>query len=336
MSKRNEMIASVLNAIMKKVSLTNEELDDIRIILTEIVSDYEVESRNTDLIPSESFVPNYYGLFIAWKKIAGRTVETLKLYNYYLMDFFVNKPAPIEQMDSSLMIRYLYDYQKRKGVGNRTLDSVRIILNTFFQWAANEGYIERNFCGNIDPIKYTAKPRKPLTDEEVEIFREACETYRERAIVDTLLSTGMRIGEMAGLSWGDIDMDKREIVVFGKGSKYRTVIFDSRTKVSLLRYRAVCPIRSTYVFQTEKYPYGQLTKGAIGDVIKHIDERAKMDTHVTAHVLRHTFATHALSRGMSLDKLKTLLGHENYDTTLIYADIDMSNVQYEYRQCFGS
>lgn len=336
MSKRNELIASVLAAIMQKVSLTNDEVDDIRIILTKIVSDYEVEVRNTELIPASSFVPDYYGLFIAWKKIAGRTVETLKLYNYYLMDFFLNKPAPLEEMDSSLMIRYLYDYQKRKGVGNRTLDSVRIVINTFLQWAANEGYIEKNFCGNIDPIKYTAKPRKPLSDEEVEIFREACETYRERAIVDTFLSTGVRIAELARLNWSDIDMDKREIVVFGKGGKYRTVCFDSRTKVSLMRYRAVCPIPSTYVFQSEKYPYGQLAKEAISGIIQRIDRRAKMDAHVTAHVLRHTFATHALARGMSIDKLKTLLGHENYDTTLIYADIDMSQVQYEYRQCFGS
>lgn len=336
MSKRNEMIASVLDAIMKKVSLTNEELDDIRIILTEIVSDYEVELRNTDLIPAESFVPEYYGLFIAWKKIAGRTVETLKLYNRYLMDFFLNKPAPMEQMDSSMMIRYLYDYQRRTGIGNRTLDSVRIVINTFLQWAANEGYIERNFCGNIDPIKYTAKPRKPLSDEEVEIFREACETYRERAIVDVLLSTGMRLSELAGLNWSDIDMDKREIVVLGKGSKYRTACFDSRAKVSLLRYRAVCPVPSTYVFQTNVYPYSKLTKGAISGLIRRIDYRSKMDAHVSAHVLRHTFATHALARGMSIDKLKTLLGHVNYDTTLIYADIDMSQVQYEYKQCFGS
>ena len=334
MSKRDEFVTLVLSQLCEELS--GEQIEVVKQVLNTAITDYEIEVRNTSIIPSDGFVPHYYGLYIARKKIAGRTDATIRLYNYYLIDFFLNKPAPIEHMDSSLMVRYLYDYKKRKKISNSTLDQVRIIMNGFFEWASNEGYIARNFVANIDPIKHIDKPRQPLTEEEMVMLRDACETYRERAIIDTFLYTGIRIAELANMKWSDIDMQRKTIKIFGKGSKYRTVIFNSTAKISLLKYKLVQCGDSEYVFLSEKKPYNKLCKGAIGRIISDIDKRTEFSHHVSAHVLRHTFATQALIHGMSIEKMRILLGHENYSTTLLYAEIDMSQVEYEYKKSFGA
>ena len=334
MSKRDEFVGIVLSKLINE--LTAEQMVAVERALTECVSDYEIEERNTEIVPADSFIPEYYGIYIARKKIAGRTLETLKIYNYYLMDFFLNKPAPIDQMDSTLMVRYLYDYQKRKGVGNNTLDQCRIILNGFFEWAANEGYIKKNFVGNLDPIKHADHQRQPLTEEEVVMLRDACETYRERAIIDTFLATGVRLSELVRIKWSDIDMNHRTIQIFGKGKKHRVVMFDSIAKVSLLKYKLVRNGDSPYVFVQDRYPFDPLKKSGVSLIVRRLDYRSGFTAHVSPHILRHTFATNALARGMSMEKLRLLLGHEEFSTTLIYAKVDMSQVEYEYRRCFGA
>lgn len=333
MSKRDEVVTMVMNSLLDRFN--NEQLDVIEKTLSDVVADYEIENRITDIVPSEDFVPSYYPLFIARKKLAGRSIGTLKLYSHYLMDFFLYKPAPIEQMDSSLMVAYLYDFQRRHNVSNRTLDSVRTVINGFFQWAANEGYVPKNFVGNIDSIKFVEKPREPLTEEEVVLLKDACITPREQAFVNLLLSTGVRISEAANIKWDDIDFDGKTIKVFGKGSKYRTVMFDSATKLALLRYKLAKLGDSENVFSADKYPYGSVKKRALEMMMNKVAKRARISHHVTPHVLRHTFATQALARGMSIEKLKTLLGHEDYSTTLIYAKVNLNQVESEYKRCFA-
>lgn len=333
MSKRDEFVVRVLQTLDGEFE--PKQLEAIESVLVETISDYEVESRVTDLVPYGRNVPEWYAIFLAKKKLSGRTVETLKLYNKQIMDFFMFAPAPLDKMDGTLMLSYLYNYQLRRGVSNRTLDQVRIMLNTFFDWALNEGYIKSNFVANIDPIKYMEKPRQPLTEEEVVLVRDACETYRERAIVDTFLYTGVRLAELVGMKWSDIDMDKRTIKVIGKGNKPRTVVFNSQTKISLLQYKLVRLGDDDHVFLSDKYPYHPIGKAGVSLIIKKISERANISAEVTPHIFRHTFATHAIARGMSLDKVQELLGHENFTTTKIYAKIDLTQITHEYRRCFA-
>lgn len=329
---RDELVTRVMARL---VGLDDEQRQMVERVLVECISDYEVQMRQTAIVPAESFVPEWFGIFIAKKMLSGRAMGTVKLYSYYLMDFFLHKPAPIEEMDTSLMMLYLYDVQRRKGICNNTLERIRITLNVFFGWALNEGYVSSNFVSNIDPIKYVEKPRNPLTEEEEIMLRDACESCRDRAIIDVFLSTGVRISELVNIKWGDIDFQSKTIRIFGKGSKYRTVFFNAKTKVSLLKYKLLGHGDSEYVFVSERSPYSPIGKGCVHKVIKTLAKKSGVKSNVSAHVLRHTFATRALSRGMSLEKLKELLGHESCDTTLIYAQIEMNQVDYEYRRAFG-
>lgn len=334
MSKRDEFVTIVMEKLVNEIP--QEQFEIVHNVLSDCAAEFEIEKRCTDIVQSADLIPEWYGVFLARKKVAGRTIGTLKLYNYYIVDFFLHIPVPLEKMDSTLMIQYLYNLQKRKGICNSTLDQCRIILNTFFQWAADEGYIKNNFVGNIDPIKCIEKPREPLTDEEVVMLRGSCETFRELAIIDTFLATGIRIGELANLKWSDINMQDKTMMIFGKGNKYRTVMFDSTAKVSLLKYKITVSGDNPYVFLSDRRPYNNLTKGGISRIISQLNKKKEFSANVTAHVLRHTFATKALARGMSLEKLRILLGHENIATTLIYAKVDLSQVQQEYEKCFGA
>lgn len=329
---RNEFITKVMTRLE---GLNDDQKQMIEHVLVECIADYEVEVRQTAIVPAASFVPQYFAVFLAKKMLSGRAKGTIKLYNYYLMDFFLHKPAPIEEMDTTLMLKYLYDVQRRKNLCNNTLERIRIMLNVFFDWAQQEGYVHRNFVKNVDPIKYVEKPRKPLTEEEEEMLRDACETYRDRAMLDVFLATGVRISELVNMKWEDIDMAKKTIQVFGKGSKYRKVFFNSKTKVSLLRYKLVRPGDSEYVFVSERYPYNVIQKGGVHLVIKRLAKHSGITTHVSAHVLRHTFATRALAKGVSLEKLKEMLGHESCDTTLVYAKIEEQQIRHEYQKAFG-
>ena len=327
--------------LVTRVMADLNDLDDeikIRIeqSLVKCLYDYDVTVRQTAIVPAESFIPQYFGVFIAKKMISGRAKGTLKLYNYYISDFFLHKPAPLDKMDTALMIRYLYDFQKRKNVCNSTLDSARIMLNTFFEWAYTEGYIKSNFVKNVDAIQYIEKIRNPLSGEDVELLREACKTDRERAIIDVLVATGVRISELINIKWNDIDMNEKLIVVFGKGSKFRRVVFDSRAKISLLRYKVSRNGDSPYVFVSDRKPYDGLKKAQMHNIIKAIAKRSGISAEVSAHIFRHTFATNALDRGMSLEKVKELLGHENCDTTLVYAKSGMSHIQHAYHMAFGN
>ncbi len=333
MSKRDEFIIKVLNTL--KGEFSTEDLESIESALVETLSDYEITTRVTDVVEYGREVPEWYAIFLAKKRIAGRTMDTLKLYNKQIIDFFRNAPAPLDDMDGTLMFSYLYNYQKRRGVTNRTLDQVRIMLNAFFDWAASEGYIKKNFVASIDPIKYVERPRQPLTEEEVVLVRDACETYRERAIVDVFLYTGVRLSELANMKWSDIDLDKKTITVFGKGSKYRTVLFNSQTKISLLQYKLVRLGDSDRVFLSDKYPYNPINKEGVSAIIRKISSRANISARLTPHVFRHTFATQAIARGMAPDKLQELLGHENYATTQIYVQNDMAQTACEYKRCFA-
>ena len=333
MSKRDEFVLKVIAKLSNEIPL--EQLPIIESTLAECVSDYEIENRNTEIVPFSSIVPEWYGYFIAKKKIAGRTTETLKLYNNVIVEFFQYIPVPLDEMDGTMMLAYLYDYQKRHGISNRTLDQRRIMLHTFIQWAVNEGYVRRNFVACIDPIKYIEKPRQPLTDEEIIAVRDTCETYRERAIVDVFLYTGIRLSELANLKWSDINMQTRTITVFGKGSKYRTVLFNSQTKHSLLQYKLVRHSDDDYVFVSERYPYKKIGKEGVSRIISQLSKRCGLSIKITPHIFRHTFATHAIAKGMSIEDVSALLGHNSLSTTQIYAKVDMSSIAHEYARSFA-
>lgn len=120
--------------------------------------------------------------------------------------------------------------------GKVTIDNIRRSLSTFFSWMEEEDYIIKSLMKRIHKVKTAIIVKDTIPNEKVEILRDNCNNLRDRAMIDFLLSTGIRVGELVRLNISDIDFSERECVVYGKGDKERKAYFDAKTKIHRLNY----------------------------------------------------------------------------------------------------
>ena len=153
----------------------------------------------------------------------------------------------------------------------------------------------------------------------------------EKALVEFLVSSGCRVSEVAGLRVQDIDWQERKCKVIGKGGKQRTVYFSVRAKLMLQLYIEGRK-GGEALFSSSRAPYEPLSDRGIEKIISKLGKRIGMERPLYPHLMRHTFASHALSAGMDLTVIQHLLGHTDPKTTLIYAEINPIRVQYEYNR----
>lgn len=310
----------------------------LRTVLQELqvfTSNYDISQRETHVIPYQSNIPDCYRVYMVAKKIEGMSPESMKTYNFYLTDFFEHINRPFEQVTTNDIRIYLYETQKRTGVSNRTLDGKRLVINTFMDWCWKEGYIPNNPCASINPIKFEEKPREPLSNMELEIVRDACENYRDKAMIELFYSTGCRLSEMVNLKISDIDFASKEVHLFGKGSKHRTSYLNAKAEYMLKKYFELERSKesiSDSVFVIFRKPYNGMHKGAIYARVKAIQKRSGIERSLFPHLLRHTMATDALNRGMNVAEVKEILGHEKLDTTMIYAKISHDSVKFNHKR----
>lgn len=317
------------NEVMMKLAdkVSDAELQTIRGCILAVLSNYDITARETAVALYKSYVPRFYEMYLATLKINGRSIGTIKTYNFHLIDFFINLSRPVNEITSADIYAYLFALQEKGTVSNRTIDHVRIIINTFLEWATTEGYIERNACRSIRPITYRERPRQPLTDIELEMVRDACRTERESAIVETLYSTGCRVTELAILEKGSVNFADRAVTLLGKGNKYRVSFLNARAELMLRKYLKTRTDDCPALIVTERKPIRPLTKETYEKIVHDIGERAMLKRPLTPHVFRHTFATNLVRRGASIEDVQKLLGHEKTSTTMIYTKIDLSAVK---------
>lgn len=213
------------------------------------------------------------------------------------------------------------------------MDGKRLVINTFFEWCRDEGYINKNPCKQIHPIKYEAKPREPLTGIELELVRDACKTYREKAIIETLYSTGCRVTELVRLKKTDVDFQKGEVYLFGKGNKQRTSYINAKAEVALKKYLFTRMDDNPALFVSERKPHQGLKKTSIEKIVREIGQRSGIGRRVFPHLIRHTTGTDALMRGMTLPELQELFGHVKPETTMIYAKTCRDNIKHNHQRC---
>ena len=165
-------------------------------------------------------------------------------------------------------------------------------------------------------------------------MRDNCTELRDLAMIDLLASTGMRVGEMVLLNQDDIDFNERECIVFGKGDKERLVYFDARTKIHLQNYLASRTDTEQALFVSLKAPYKRLQIGGVESRLREMGKRLDIPK-VHPHKFRRTLATVAIDKGMPIEQLQQLLGHQRIDTTLKYAMVKQSNVKLAHRKYIG-
>lgn len=255
------------------------------------------------------------------------------LYDLYLKDFFLVMNKDIKKITTNDIRVYLYKVQQQRKLSNRTLDSRRSAIHAFLEWATNEEYIDRNPCRNIKRIKYERKKKKPLTPLEMEQLRNACETVRDKALVEFFYSTGCRVTECERMNLDDVDFLKKEVHLFGKGDKHRTSFLNAKAELALKNYLETRNLDAPALFVGERKPYNRLKKAAIEKRFRQLGEKAGIKRRVHPHLIRHTSATDARDHGMPIEEVKEFLGHSSIATTLEYADVTEATTKCSHKRC---
>ena len=313
-------------------ALSNEQNVDVATalrVLDQVAMHYEVKQKEASVIVFEGELPEVARTYLVCKKMAGLSNGTLKNYEIILNVFFKEVKRLPQFITANEIREFLYSYQEQNGVSRRTIDKYREYITRFFTWSYNEGYIPDNPAKNIAAIKYEEKPREALTQVELEYLRMACETARERAIIEFLYSTGARVSELTVIKKSDVNWYEKSVHLFGKGRKHRMSFLNAKAEVALIKYLETRDDNCEYLFVSMKKPYHNLSKDAIEKIVRNIARRAsdKIGKRITPHILRHTTASVALQSGMPISDISKLLGHESIDTTMIYAKASLEDVR---------
>jgi len=263
----------------------------------------------------------YVDMFIDAKRVENLSARTLKYYDQTIRKCVDYIGKPLRLVDANDIRRCLSWAMVERKCSPTTVNNERRVLSTFFQWLENEDIIRKSPVKRTKALKEERGDKKPFTDEDIAKLREACRNDRERAVVELLLSSGMRVAELHGLNCTDMDMQGRECEVLGKGRKRRTCYFSAEAKLHLERYLESRTDENPALIVSDKKPNTRLGISAIEGMVRRIGKRAGVsNTH--PHRFRRTMATNNLRRGMKLEEIQQLLGHSNMDTTLIYAKVD--------------
>lgn len=320
--------------MMELSSLQIGDSEEVLMALDRVMAYYTITPREMGLSIAQEEIPGLVKMYLVCKKMEGLSDCTLRNYSTTLKVFFRHLRKAPEEVTSNDIRLFLYYYQKNTGVKSGSLNKYREYINRFFCWCHGEGYIPTNPSRNVGTIRYEKKPRVALTQIELEYLRSVCIDPREKAIIEFLYSTGCRVSELSQLKLSDLNWENKSVHLFGKGRKHRTSFLNAKAEISLLHYLETRSDDCEFVFVSQREPIRQLQVPAIQKIIRGITKRSTNEAvrGVTPHILRHTMATAALQGGMPVVEVSRLLGHENLDTTLIYAKSSYSDIQASHRK----
>lgn len=309
-----------INTVSMKMNLDQKDTQKLKNLLwMELYSYSLVKISETEIVVrNETFNENALKMFFVAKSVQGCTKRTMQYYRNTIQQFvsFLND-KPVNQITTN-DIRYFFAVKKERDKNkDSNINNMRRVLSSFFGWLHEEEYIPKNPMNKIKQIRVEKRVKKPFKDVELEKLRyAAANDLRLTALLEVLLSTGCRISEVSGMNKEDLDGD--EIVVYGKGKKERTVYLNAKAKLALERYIASRKDDEKPLFVSKDEPHSRLLVSAMGKNIRDLGKACGVND-VHPHRFRRTSATMALNRGMPIEQVQLMLGHESIETTTIYA-----------------
>ena len=273
-------------------------------------------------------------LFISSKKVEGCSEKSLRYYSSTIHTLFEKLDKRVADISTNDLRFYLSDYQEKNNSSKVTIDNIRRIFSSFFNWLEDEDYILKSPVRRIHKVKTAKTVKEILSDEDIEVLRDNCKNIRDLALVEILSSTGIRVGELVKINRKDIDFYERSCIVTGKGNKQREVYFDARSKLHLLQYLNRRTDDGEAIFVSQSRPYQRLSIGGIETILRKLGLKSKINK-VHPHKFRRTLATMAIDKGMPIEQVQKLLGHVKIDTTLHYAMVNQTNVKMAHRKFIG-
>ena len=263
------------------------------------------------------------------KALEGKASKTVKQYRYELVRLLTYINKPVKNIDSGDISGFMRAYKMIRKVANQTLKNVRAVYSSFFGWLRDRDRIRRNPMVLVESIKVEKKIRKPYTDEERERMLRKCSSLRDKALLEFLYSTAVRVSELSEINREDIRYANKELIVYGKGAKERTVYINERTNMYLKEYLESRKDNDPALFVGSKKPNSRLTKTGIEDIIRRIGEKAGVE-NAHPHRFRRTALTNALNRGMPLQEAMIFAGHAKSETTMRYCTVNQEGVRYHH------
>lgn len=328
---QNPIIDHVLAKM--RAELPPASLVQLEEVLEEELSNYQLSPLLKENAQEQIKISNEAILdcFIAAKRIEGCSEKTLSYYRNTIISWMHLVSKTIKEISTNDIRQYLADVQTKKKNSKTTVDNIRRIFSSFFSWLEDEDYIIKSPVRRIHKVKTETIVRETITDEQLEILRNSCSKRRDLAMIDFLISTGVRVGELASINISDIDFTERQCVVLGKGNKERFVYFSSRAKVNLQNYLSDRTDSEDALFVSFAKPNNRLSIGAIEARLRELGRKALIG-RIYPHKFRRTIATIAIDKGMPIEQVQRLLGHCKIDTTLHYAMVNQNNVRISHRK----
>ena len=275
--------------------------------------------------------------FLMSLKVSNYSKHTLLSYRNFLQTFFKDRTEASSSLTSSQIQQWFIQNEKEKNFKESTINNHLVILSSFYNFCVEEEYV------NLSPIKSRMFPRllraipKYLDKEEMAKIQGKTDHLwlRNRCIFEFLYSSGCRIDELHRLNRSDVDLENRITMVFGKGKKYRQVHFSEKCAHLLALYFEKRTDSNPALFVTSNQKANRLSKDMIRIMLKKLGEDAELTGSLYPHRLRHTFATEMLAKGADLLFIADLIGHNDLQTTQIYANLPKQELISLYRKYMG-
>lgn len=342
----------IVNSIVCMLDGMGIDTEGIADKLYIIMKDVEITPIETALaLRDDALNDNLLNRFLAAKMVKGCTKRTIMRYKKQISWTLSKFGKSCTEISADDIRVYIALRLTRDGISKVSANNEILCLRTFYSWLNVEGILQTNPMLKIDRIKTDKIKKKAFTDLECEKLRDSCRTSLETAIVEVLLSTGCRVSELCGIRIDDIEQGK--CIVHGKGNKDRTVYFTAKAELAIKKLLEERKDTNPYLFPSGvnlgenlehekraspdwyKYPEligeGMRDKGAIESTVRKIGKRAGVE-NVHPHRFRRTSATLALRRGMPIELVSKMLGHEQLTTTQLYLDLSEDDLEAAHRK----
>ena len=276
------------------------------------------------------YVDDFLEYLSVIKKHSEHTITNYQTDLHEFLEYTQGK-IDITKDDINSYLKYLYDNNASKSTISRHLSSLR----SFYKYLLKENVVKTNYFTNIKNPKKEAGLPKYVKENDIDKMFDVPDTRtwigkRNLLIIRMLYATGIRVSELVNIKLNDIDIKERTIRILGKGSKERIVVFGIHTKEALEEY--LNRGREYVNYHNSEYLYlnkdgNRLSDRYIRKIIDDIIIKASIETHISPHMLRHTFATGMLNNGADLVSVKDLLGHESLNTTSIYTHVSDDKIR---------
>lgn len=271
------------------------------------------------------------------KRYSDLTVESYRTEMKGYLDFFKEKNIKIKDIKNSDIKDYLV-YIKKGQTSERTLAHNVSVIRTFYKFLLTQKVIERNPTEFLELPKLRKKLPTVLSKEEVEKLLDIdltdCYSYRNKAMLELLYSTGLRVSELVNLELSNIDLESCTLKTIGKGNKERIIpisdyaLYYVEKYINEYRGSMLKKGVNNYVFINN---HGNaMTRQGFFKIIKKLALEKDIKTPISPHTLRHSFATHLLDYGADLRSIQEMLGHSNLSTTQIYTHVSSEHLKDNY------